>query len=125
MARFLVASQGFACTFLYPASAQIMDKRFHSKIVRKLARELNLDPFYADVGSQLPDLDLYIGKHRKTLHNPTVIATLGLLPNEQARKSFLFGFASHLIIDAFSKEINAVNKLMKLVEVLQGESQEA
>jgi len=102
-----------------------MDKRFHSKIVRKLARELNLDPFYADVGSQLPDFDLHIGKHRKTLHNPAIIATLGLLPNEQARKSFLFGFASHLIIDAFSKEVNAVNKLMKLVEVLQGESQEA
>jgi len=68
------------------------------------------------LGSDLPDLDLFIGKHRKTLHAPYLALLTSAIPDEKARVAYLLGFASHLITDKFSKQISAYKDFLSFIE---------
>jgi len=94
-------------------------KRSHRKIVKGIAEALNLSDdatAWALIGSEIPDLDLYIGKHRKTLHNPALGALASLIPaNDEGKVAFLLGVASHLFLDKLSKYVQASQRLYTLI----------
>jgi len=87
-----------------------MRESIHDKIAREVARRLHLDERLVLVGSKLPDLDLFL-KHRKTLHNPMVLALSGI-----AGKSVFLGYASHLFFDLFSKPYRAYEKAKRVIK---------
>jgi len=71
-----------------------MRRKTHDRIARELAFLLGLDERLVLLGARLPDLDRVVGKHRKTLHNPVVLAGTTLL-----HPAVFIGCASHLILD--------------------------
>jgi hypothetical protein len=72
-----------------------MRRKTHDRVARELARILHLDERLVLVGARLPDLDNVVGRHRKTLHNPWVLAGTTL-----AHPAVFVGCASHLLLDA-------------------------
>jgi len=94
-------------------------KRDHRKIVKEIANMLNLSDdatTWALIGAELPDIDLYVGKHRKTLHNPALGALVSVVPaKEEGKVGFLLGFVSHLFLDKLSKYVRASERLYTLI----------
>jgi len=94
-------------------------KREHRKVVKEIARALNLSEeatTWALIGAEAPDLDLYLGKHRKTLHNPAILALTSIIPaDEEGKVGFLIGFTTHLLLDRLSKSIGASKRLYSLI----------
>lgn len=84
-----------------------MRKKTHERVARELARLLHLDEDKVLLGARLPDLDASIGVHRRTLHNPLVLAMTTFDP------SVFVGCASHLILDLFP------SRFERLLRVLQ------
>lgn len=71
---------------------------------------------WAQVGADLPDVDLFIGKHRKTLHNLHLTVLSAVVPEEKAKVAFLVGVTSHLLTDKLSKEIGASKRLLSFLD---------
>jgi|GEM_PF-3551177 len=95
-----------------------MNRKDHRKVAKELALALGLDDYenWAELGADLPDLDLYIGKHRKTLHNLHLSVLSSVIPDDKAKVAYLLGMASHLITDKLSKHINATKEIASLME---------
>lgn len=73
-----------------------MRRQTHDAVARELARLLHLDEDKVLLGARLPDMDNYVGVHRKTLHNPVALALTTLFD-----PAVFVGYASHLILDVF------------------------
>jgi hypothetical protein len=71
--------------------------RAHRQAARTLARFMGLDARRAELGAIAPDLDLFVGRHRRTLHGPLLLA----IPDP----SFQAGVMSHLILDKLSSHL--------------------
>jgi len=85
-------------------------KRKHDALARELARELCLDERLVLLGSRLPDFDLIIGRHRKTLHG-----VRGLILSLITPDTFI-GFASHVGLDALSPLFRLKRRLEGILE---------
>ncbi|MEM3618240.1 MAG: hypothetical protein QXK47_04100 [Candidatus Bathyarchaeia archaeon] len=84
-----------------------MRKQSHEAVARELARILHLSEDRVLLGARLPDMDNYIGRHRKTLHNPVVLALTTLFD-----PAVFVGFASHLILDVFPTKFERLAKAL-------------
>jgi len=97
-----------------------MDANEHRKIVQDIARALNLSDratTWAMVGAEIPDIDLYVGKHRKTMHNPTLGALTAVIPaDEEGKVGFLLGLATHLFLDRLSKHVKMMQRMFTLID---------
>jgi len=97
-----------------------MDAREHRRIVRDIAKTLDLSDratTWALVGAEVPDIDLYVGKHRKTMHNPALGALTSVIPaDEEGKIGFLLGFATHLFLDKLSKHVKTMQRMFTLIE---------
>lgn len=89
-----------------------MKRKTHDRVARELARMLHLDERLVLMGARFPDLDLYIGKHRRTLHNPAVLALSTFVSPD-----FFVGVGSHLILDSFSQIEKIYNMLERVFRV--------
>jgi len=87
-----------------------MRKKEHDRIAREVARMFHLDERLVVLGSRLPDLDLFLGKHKKSLHNPYALALSTYNP------AVFIGFASHLISDALAKPLRIVTGIRKAIK---------
>jgi len=98
----------------------MVDAREHRKIVLDVARVFNLSDqatTWAMIGAEVPDIDLYVGKHRKTLHNPALGMLTSVIPaDDEGKVGFLLGLATHLFLDRLSKHAKAVQRMFALIE---------
>jgi len=89
-------------------------RKTHDRVARELAFMLHLDERLVLLGSRLPDLDNVIGRHRKTLHNPFVLAGTTFHP------AVFVGCASHLLVDLFPTKIERlISTVKRLKETLK------
>jgi membrane-bound metal-dependent hydrolase YbcI (DUF457 family) len=97
-----------------------MKRHEHRKIAEQLAIMLGLQDFkhYARLGADVPDLDLWIGRHRETYHNLLPLLMGGLIAQPRGRLAFAIGVVSHLLTDRFSKQIYAVEELWNIAKRL-------
>lgn len=72
-----------------------MRRKTHERVARELARLLHLDERLVLMGARFPDLDRHVGRHRKTLHNPLVMAGTTLV-----HPAVFIGYTSHLVLDS-------------------------
>ena len=91
-----------------------MKRKTHERVAVELARLLHLDERLVVMGARLPDIDRHVGRHRKTLHNPAVLA--GCMVNP----AVFVGCASHLVLDLipsrFERVIPALRSLLDFEE---------
>lgn len=81
----------------------------HSAIARRIARLLKCDSELANIGSLLPDIDVYPPlKHRKTLHNPIIPILLARLD-----RSVALGYLSHIVADDFPLPTRLLHLFLK------------
>ena len=84
----------------------------HSAIARRLARLFGVDGELANLGSMVPDVDVYKPlKHRKTLHNPVIPLVLAGLDRGVA-----LGYLSHLVADDFPLPMKILYTFLKVVK---------
>jgi hypothetical protein len=79
--------------------------RAHRRAARMLARLMGLDARRArraELGAIAPDLDLFVGRHRHTLHGPLLLA----VPDP----SFQVGVVSHLILDKLGSHLRRASR---------------
>ena len=89
-----------------------MRRKTHERVAVELARLLHLDERLVVMGARFPDIDRHVGRHRRTLHNPHVLALSSLVSPD-----FFVGVGSHLVLDAVSpleKVADAFGKCLKL-----------
>ena len=79
-----------------------MRRKTHERVAVELARLLHLDERLVVMGARLPDLDRHVGRHRKTLHNPAVLAGCTVHP------ALFVGCASHLVLDLLPSKVEKV-----------------
>jgi len=89
-----------------------MKRKTHERVAVELARLLHLDERLVLMGARLPDLDRYVGRHRKTLHSPFVLAGTTCHP------ALFIGYASHLVLDLIPCKVE--NGLSAIRRVLNG-----
>jgi len=79
---------------------------------------LGLDPYieYAEAGSDIPDLDLWFGKHRKTLHNISLLFLSRLIKDDEAKLAYALGLASHLFMDKMKGTKEALELVRRLTK---------
>jgi len=84
----------------------------HKRVAGNLARLMRLDPYYAEIGATLPDLDMVPPlKHRKTLHNLLAPFPLSIFISDKRATSILLGYLSHLAIDSVPKKLIPLHNL--------------
>jgi len=84
----------------------------HSAIARRLARLFKFDPELANIGSLLPDIDVYPPlKHRKTLHNPIIPILLA-----RVDRSVALGYLSHIVADDLPLPMKLYRLLLRGLE---------
>jgi len=84
----------------------------HSAIARRIARLLKVDPELANIGSLLPDIDIYPPlKHRKSLHNPMIPILLARLD-----RSMALGYLTHIVADDFPLPMKLYRLLLRRLE---------
>ena len=97
-----------------------MRRHEHRRIAEQLAVMLGLQDFkqYARLGADVPDLDLWIGRHRKTYHNLLPLLMGGLIAQPRGRLAFTIGVVSHLLADRFTRQIQAAEELWDIAKRL-------
>lgn len=94
-----------------------MRRQTHDNVARELARLLHLDEGRVLLGARLPDMDNYVGRHRKTLHNPVVLALTTLVD-----PAVFVGCASHMVLDVFPTKVERLAKALRDVLDVSGEA---
>jgi membrane-bound metal-dependent hydrolase YbcI (DUF457 family) len=96
-----------------------MRRHEHRRIAEQLAVMLGLDfKHYARLGADVPDLDLWIGRHRETYHNLVPLLMGGLIAQPRGRLAFAIGVVSHLVLDRFSRQIHGIQELLDVARRL-------
>lgn len=85
-----------------------MRKQTHDRVARELARLLHLDEDRVLLGARLPDMDNIVGVHRRTLHNPIVLAGTTLVD-----PAVFVGCASHFLLDLFPSKVERFAKVLE------------
>jgi hypothetical protein len=92
-----------------------MRRKTHDRVARELARILHLDERLVLMGARFPDLDNVIGRHRKTLHNPHVLAGTTLV-----HPAVFIGCASHLLLDLIPSKLERIGSAFRGVFEVEG-----
>jgi len=91
----------------------------HSAFARRIARLLKVDPELANIGSLLPDIDVYPPlKHRKTLHNPIIPILLA-----RVDRSVALGYLTHIVADDLPLPTKLLHLLLRRLKDERGEVQ--
>lgn len=85
-----------------------MRKKTHDDVAREIARILHLDEDKVLLGARLPDMDNVVGVHRRTLHNPVVLALTTLVD-----PAVFVGCASHLLLDVFPTKVERLASFVR------------
>ena len=85
-----------------------MKKKTHDAFAREIARILHLDEDKVLLGARLPDFDNVVGVHRRSLHNPVVLALTTLFD-----PAVFVGCASHLFLDVFPTKIERLASFLR------------
>ena len=85
-----------------------MKKKTHDNVAREIARILHLDEDKVLLGARLPDFDNVLGVHRRTLHNPVVLALTTMVD-----PAVFVGCASHLFLDVFPTKVERLASFLR------------
>lgn len=91
-----------------------MKWRSHKWIARRLARQFDLSQRSAELGAKLPDLDLFIGKHRETFHKPLIGLALLLYD-----RGLGLGYLTHIMTDRLNMPDEVVQAVKRLDAVVK------
>jgi len=83
-------------------------KKTHDNIAREIARILHLDEDKVLLGARLPDVDNVVGVHRRTLHNPVVLALTTMVD-----PAVFVGCATHLFLDVFPTKVERLASFLR------------
>jgi len=101
-----------------------MKREIHEAFILQLAKKLKLNPAWALLGAEFPDIDIKPPfEHRKTFHSPLSFLLTSIIPDEgKARESFLIGLSSHLFLDKISSLVSNRDweGLINLITLLKG-----
>jgi hypothetical protein len=85
-----------------------MRKQTHDRVARELARLLHLDEDKVLLGARLPDMDNVVGVHRRTLHNPFLLALTTFVDPD-----VFVGCASHMLMDVFPTKVERLASFLR------------
>jgi hypothetical protein len=85
-----------------------MNRRDHRRIAKELALALGLNGYenWAEIGADLPDLDLFVGEHRRTFHNIHLSVLSSVIPEEKMKEK---GFET---IEQLEAEVNRLRGIV-------------